>query len=199
MRFADVFRVVHVGHVRRHGVVHGGRYAAVRSLRHADVLGFVRLGNVYGRRRVHAGSDAGVWQLRNADVHRGVYVGNVHGAGRVCPRSYACGLVRSVFAAGVQLVVPVGRVLAAYGQQLRVPGRREQSFVLGVRVRTTVVSLDLPLEHRVYVVLLDVRRLPVATGWDSDRPHPPLPRAPLPPTPPVTRVRQASSKEGLEG
>jgi hypothetical protein len=89
------------------------------SMWHAELFGLVRLVHVQRRRRVHARSDASVRELRYADLHLVVHMGNVFGRGAVCSARDACGQLRSVFAAGVQLVVPVGnRVHATIGERV---------------------------------------------------------------------------------
>lgn len=142
--------------------MHRWRIAAVRPLRDADVHLELLVGLVWRRRFVHAGRDAAMRSLRDADMQLELLVGHVLGRRRVHAGSDAGRVVRFVLAAGVQRLVLVGCVHAATGQRVRVPGRFAHTRLLGLRVRASVVSLELPVEHRVHVVLHDLRRLHVS-------------------------------------
>jgi hypothetical protein len=107
---------------------------------------------------MHAGPDTRVWQLRHADLHGVVSVGHVQWRRCVCAGRNARGELRSVFAAGVHRIVPMaGDLHVALGERVRVPRRHEQSQLLGVRVRSSMVLVDVPVEYRVHLVLLDLR------------------------------------------
>jgi len=75
--------------------------------------------------------------------------------------------MRFVFAAGVRDVVHVERVPAAGRERVRVPRRSTYPQLLVVHVRAAMVSVELSVEHGVYVVLFVVRRVFVRKGFQS--------------------------------
>jgi hypothetical protein len=88
--------------------------------------------------------------------------GTCTGMGECAPGQTPRGHLRPLFAADLHERLHLGRVRAAPRQRVRVPQRHQQSCVRAVPVWAPVVPRQLPMEHRVYVVLLGLRRLPRA-------------------------------------